>query len=32
MCYYFAMQIFPTITLTHGPSSYSEMIWTQGFF
>jgi hypothetical protein len=24
--------ICPTITLTHGSSSYSEMIWTQGFF
>jgi hypothetical protein len=24
--------ICPTIALTHGLSSYSEMIWTQGFF
>jgi hypothetical protein len=24
--------ICPTITLTHDPSSYSKMIWTQGFF
>jgi hypothetical protein len=24
--------VCPTITLTHGPSSYSEIIWTQGYF